>query len=151
MCDSESRTRFKLACAVRTPIYLARFLVLGLAMPASASALIEASKDETAIEPTRDSAVSARFHVVSGGGWVHVTPATLAQLPLNGSGRSGNGWSVTGFTHDHSYPFTVTAYAYCGVNDLHLSTFTGAPGTGTPRATASVPCSTGNVCRAAAR
>src|SRR5436309_10705440 len=146
MLDCESRTAVMLAQAVRTPTLIACCLTLGLTMPASASALVETSHDETAIG-THSSTATCPLgsHIVSGGGWVHLTPATLAQLPLNGSGTSGNGWSVTGFTHAHSFPFTVTAYAYCGVNDLHLATFTGSPGSGNPRATASAACSTGKV------
>src|SRR5947209_2146719 len=144
MLDCESRRTVMLAQAVRTPTLIACCLTLGLAVPASASALVETSHDETAVG-THSSTATCPLgsHIVSGGGWVHLSSAGH-QLPLNGSGRSGNGWSVTGLTHEHTYPFTVTAYAYCGVNDLHLATFTGAPGSGNPRATASAACSTGN-------
>ncbi len=118
---------------------------LALAVPASAVALTESSNTVTATGT--HSAIAPcppGKHVVSGGGWVHLTPATLAQLPLNDTGASGNGWSATGFTHDPNHPFAVTAYAYCSTHDPHLQTFTGSPTTNTPSTPAVVSCTAGN-------
>src|SRR5438128_11602561 len=62
-------------------------------------------------------------HVVSGGGKTGVIPATLGQTALNASHKSGNGWTVTGYSfHDNqtspSHNFRVTVYAYCAQHNL---------------------------------
>ena len=89
------------------------------------------------------------YHVVSGGGQTGVIPATMGQTALNASRKSGNGWTVRGFSfHDHqttpSHNFKVTAYAYCSQRNFHLNTFTDTA-TGTPRVTTPVNCGSGHV------
>src|SRR5205823_2450479 len=113
---------------------------LALAVPATALALTESSN--TVTDKGTHSAVApfpAGKHVVSGGGLIGRSQGVY-QLPLNATGQSGNGWSATGFTHDHNYPFAVTAYAYCSTHDPHLQTFTGSATTNTPSTPAVVSC-----------
>lgn len=127
---------------VRTPALA--IAVVALVMPSAASAMVEVEKTQTesGTHPAVASCPPGK-HVVSGGGWVHVVPSSFGQPPLNSSSMTGNGWGVTGFIHGNA-TFSVTAYAYCGANDLHLTPFQGNEGTGQPRATASVGCTHGS-------
>jgi len=103
--------------------------------------MVEVTKTETNSEHTAVATCPPGTHVVSGGGLTGLT-SSLGRPALNASGMSGNGRSVTGHVlGTTTYP--VTAYAYCGTNDLHLTPFTGDEGTGQPRATATVACATG--------